>query len=85
MSEEYEVDFERNCPKCGHNPIHYRDCMNLGCDEGYFDESDDDPINFFPGEMISECSDCHGTGVEVWCPACGANLSGIDTNNDEDE
>jgi hypothetical protein len=42
-----------------------------------FDESEDDPINFMPGELYTQCAECRGTGVEVWCPECGENLSGL--------
>jgi len=84
MSDDYEIDSEGSCPKCGHSPIHYRDCTNW-CDEGYFDESDDDPINFIPDESYRRCDECKGTGVEVWCPKCGENLSGIKLQDDEDD
>ena len=73
--EDYEIDDEVSCPLCDHSPLHYRDCTNW-CDDGYFDESDDDAINYTPGESFRECEECHGTGVEWWCPKCGANLSG---------
>lgn len=79
--EDYEIDDydieDATCPKCGHSPLHSRSCTNW-CDEGYHDEYDEDPINC-PEEGVSfyECDDCKGTGVEVWCPACGENLSGI--------
>jgi DnaJ-class molecular chaperone len=76
MSEEYDIDSEMSCPVCGHSPLHYRTCSNW-CDDGYFDESDDDPINFMPGESQRICSECRGTGTEWWCPKCGENLSGI--------
>lgn len=72
---DYEVDDEVHCPKCKHSPLHHRDCTNW-CDDGYFDESEDDPINFMPGEELTMCRECMGTGVEWWCPNCGSNLSG---------
>jgi hypothetical protein len=84
MSDDYEIDDEANCPKCGHSPIHYRDCTNW-CDEGYFDLSEDDPINFMPDESYRRCDECRGTGVEVWCPKCGENLSGKKLHDDEDD
>ena len=71
---EYEINNDVYCPNCNHSPLHNRDCTNW-CDEGYFDESDDDPINFMPGESFKICPECRGTGVEWWCPNCGANLS----------
>lgn len=72
---DYEINDECSCPKCGHSPLHSRDCVNF-CDDGFFDESEDDPINFFPGESERPCNECKGTGVEWWCPNCGENLSG---------
>lgn len=75
MSDDYEVDYEVHCCKCGHSPLHSRSCTNW-CEDGYIDESEDDPINFFPGESERQCPECKGTGVEWWCPSCGKNLSG---------
>lgn len=80
--EDYDVD-EGKCPKCGHETIHSRTCNNF-CDDGWFDEADDDPINFCPGESERKCSECRGTGIEVWCPKCGANLSGVNGVFNED-
>ncbi len=81
---DYEIDDEVNCPKCNHSPIHYRNCNNF-CSEGYFDESDDDPINYMPGESFEVCSECRGTTVEKWCPGCGANLSGFNFHYNNDD
>jgi len=71
--EDYEIDDETSCPKCG-GEIHYRDCDNIACDDGYIDESFDDPINFLEGELEYRCPDCHGTGIISWCSKCGAEL-----------
>lgn len=56
-------------------PIHGKDvdtawvpCFT-GCDEGYFDEYEDDPINNDPGDM-SVCEECRGNGGFVVCAAC---------------
>lgn len=76
MSEEYDIEDELTCPKCKHSPLHSRDCTNLFCEDGFIDESEDDPINNMPGESERQCGECRGTGVERWCPACGENLSG---------
>lgn len=72
---EYELN-ETPCPECGSSPTHWRECTALGCDEGLFDEYDDDPINAAPGDF-SECITCAGTGVEHWCPVCGLDLQGL--------
>jgi len=65
--EDYEQDYDECCPKCEHSPIHYRDCNELYCDEGYIDENDLDPINFMEGESYIICNECYGTGVQEWC------------------
>lgn len=71
--DDYEVD-DTPCPKCGNPNTHYRRCGNFGCEEGFIDEHDDDPINFAPGEEFMECDECSGHGVERWCPKCGADF-----------
>lgn len=43
-----------------------------GCDEGMFDEYEDDPINEAPG-TFSRCSECKGEGGWKVCGACNAN------------
>lgn len=79
--QDFDIEDEFTCPNCGHSPLHSRDCTNF-CDDGFFDESDNDPINFFPGEEFRRCEECKGTGVERWCPSCGANLSGVNDDTD---
>jgi hypothetical protein len=81
MSTDYEIDHDGQCPKCGHSPVHYRDCINW-CEEGYFDESDEDFL--LPGSSMVKCPECRGTGVETWCPHCGENLSGVKIHEDEE-
>ena len=83
MDDDYDINYELECPKCKHSPIHSRVCTNF-CEDGWFDESDDDPINYMPGESERRCSECLGTGYEVWCPKCGANLSLVDFSDEED-
>lgn len=73
--EDFEENYEDACPKCGHSPIRYRDCLNL-CEDGWFDESEENYC--LPGTDMIPCNDCRGTGMETWCPACGANLSGYE-------
>jgi len=79
---DIEHEYSGHCPKCGHSPLHSRDCTNW-CDDGYMDEYDDDPINFSPGQEFSKCPECYGTGIERWCPSCGENLSDVKIEWDE--
>ena len=73
MTDDYDLDFDTDCPFCGHSPTHYRRCVNIGCDDGFFDLNEDDPILFSPGET-EVCTECWGTGVEHWCPECGKTI-----------
>jgi hypothetical protein len=85
MSEEYEY-YDQTCPKCGHSPLHLADCTRIGCEDGYLDEFDDDPINFpAQGEEFYPCPECHGTGAVVWCPKCGTDLTGFKFPEDEQD
>ena len=70
--DDYEYS-ELVCPKCGHEPTHERHCRGLHCDDGWIDEYYDDPINFAPGSEYVRCQECHGHGIERWCPECGAD------------
>jgi hypothetical protein len=81
---DYYVDYDLTCPYCKHSPLHSRDCTNF-CQDGVFDEADDDPINFYPGECFTPCPECLGTGVERWCPNCGKNLSNINFPDNDDD
>ena len=42
------------------------DCWACG-GEGDFDEYDDDPINYAPGEEFSACNECRGRGFFRLC------------------
>lgn len=70
--DDYELDTDSCCPQCGHEPIHYRRCAGLHCDDGWIDETEFDPNE---GDPHVRCEECHGTGIERWCPGCGADLS----------
>ena len=73
--DDYEVEYDLSCPDCGHSPLLSRDCINLFCEDGYIEEFLDDVE--IPGTGYEvKCQECKGTGVERWCPKCGANLSG---------
>lgn len=75
MSDDYELDGEVECPYCGHSPLHYRYCIEFGCENGFREVFFDDIEIEGMGDIV-ECEECHGTGVEWWCPNCGKNLSG---------
>ena len=45
------------------------DCW-AGCDEGWVNEYDDDPINFAPGEEWYPCDICKGEGGWLVCGSC---------------
>jgi hypothetical protein len=72
MNDDYQLD-DVPCPACGHSPTHSRGCSVLDCEDGFIDDSHDDPINFAPGEELTACHECSGTGIERWCPECGAD------------
>ena len=73
--EDYEQDYDESCPQCGHSPTHYRSCNEIHCEDGYIDESENDPINFYPVESEVKCGECYGTGIEEWCPKCGCDIT----------
>lgn len=65
-----DIDYhDINCPKCA-TSTRSRFCSSLGCDDGYHDDYEDDPLWFDEGDY-SKCGECHGTGIERWCPSCG--------------
>lgn len=43
-----------------------------GCDEGYFDAYEDDPINCDEGDL-EVCQECKGNGGFQVCPQCNIN------------
>lgn len=69
------------CPKCGSFETRSRHCQAWPCDDGYCDEYEDDPINYAPGEVLTLCRECWGTGVERWCAKCGFDISGWQYRN----
>ena len=75
--DDYEVEYDRPCQKCGNDFTHWRDCLGF-CEEGYHDLSEEDPINYMPHEEYEMCRDCWGAGIERWCPKCGADLNAPD-------
>lgn len=73
MMDDYELDYDFACKKCGCSPIHWRRCTEMYCDDGTIDLYEEDPQWFDPGDM-ERCQTCHGTGIERWCPKCDADL-----------
>ena len=71
---DYEVDYDLECPKCGHTPLHSEGCKYCGDIEGTEDLSDDDPIDYAPGTLV-RCRTCKGHGIIRWCPGCGLDLT----------
>lgn len=70
---DYEIE-EGPCPHCGNSIVHVRQCDGIFCEDGWIDEYNEDPINFAPGDSERECEECHGTGWQRWCPACGKDV-----------
>jgi len=71
-------DYELNgtpCPNCGYEETRWRYCSNF-CNNGYLDESSD-TWELDRWIVAIPCPQCRGTSIEVWCPCCGANVSGI--------
>ena len=63
-----DYDEQRSyCPTCG-NEMDWVDCWN-GCDDGWFDEYEINPIEALPGEL-SRCDVCNGDGGYLVCPVC---------------
>lgn len=72
MMDEYELE-DTECPACGHSPIHASDCTVLGCEDGWVDRYDEDPL-WYDQDKPERCDECYGTGILRWCPKCGFDL-----------
>lgn len=70
--DHYQIEYIP-CPKCDHHLIHSNDCINIACEDGSVDISDDDFLS--PGSNYETCSECNGTGILRWCPSCGYDIS----------
>lgn len=55
------------CPKCGGFALHFK-CWN-GCDDGWFDMYDEDPLYYDPGDQ-EPCDVCDGKGSYWVCQNC---------------
>lgn len=71
----YEVEYEGECPKCGHTPMHSEICQECCDTDGIADLYYEDPLRYGPGSYVV-CSGCKGYGVVRWCPGCGAYIAG---------
>ena len=60
---DYEAD--SYCSICGAY-LEWTDCWQ-GCQDGYVDEYDEDPINCDPGDM-RKCGECNCRGGYLGCP-----------------
>lgn len=74
MSDEYDILDEVTCNKCNQSPVHACTCTAIACEDGMIDESDEDFC--VEGTVMVPCNECQGTGRIIWCPHCGADLSG---------
>lgn len=70
--DDYEIDTDLDCPKCGHSSVHFRWCGVIHCEDGWIDLGDED--DYTEGESWEPCQECHGTGIERWCPSCGVDI-----------
>jgi hypothetical protein len=62
---EYE-DGEPACPQCGAE-AEWADCWGLGCEDGTYDASEDDPL-WYGDDGRETCSICEGSGGWYYCP-----------------
>lgn len=58
-------DGAATCALC-HYECDWEDC-HAGCDDGYFDGYEEDPLLYDPGDL-TECPECGGRGGSYWCP-----------------
>ena len=68
MNDDYAVDDEYRCPHCKHVGIHHRHCDV--CEDGYISHYEEDPL-WYNEDDCELCPECHGYGVQQWCPVCG--------------
>lgn len=74
MMPDYLDDYDDPCPNCGHTPTRSRDCTDIRCDGGYINLYDEDPL-WYDEDDYELCDECHGTGIQRWCPKCGEDLN----------
>ncbi len=57
-------DGEVTCKLCGYE-CDWQECY-AGCDDGYFDGYEEDPLWYDYGELVP-CNECGGHGGSYWC------------------
>lgn len=75
MDDDVRHD-DLECPKCGEWEVYSQECYDLGCDDGFIDGYDEDPLWYDPGDVYP-CPTCRGHGILRWCAKCGAELTGF--------
>lgn len=65
-------DGARTCALCDCE-MEWEPC-HAGCDDGYFDGYEEDPLWYQPGEMAT-CHECSGSGGHFWCQTKGCPTS----------
>lgn len=68
------------CPNCGYGQTRWRYCSNF-CNNGYIDDPDETDVLFRKVPPMP-CPECRGTSIEVWCPCCMTNISGMELPED---
>jgi hypothetical protein len=76
QDDDFGDDEPISCPACGHSPTRSRHCGVCG-GEGTR-ELQDAPEEWGEDIMAEEnrligCRECDSTGIERWCPKCGAD------------
>lgn len=69
MIDEIDDD-EEYCDVCG-TPLAWEDCHEPGCEAGYYDAYEEDPLWYEPGDL-ERCPTCNGAGGWLYCPTCRA-------------
>jgi len=75
IPHSFKFDLQRDTWVCSvHGEVDYCGWVPCwaGCDEGWFDEYEDDPNECEPGE-VSRCQECNGKGGWHVCGECNAD------------
>lgn len=64
---------DKPCPACHHPYTHRIDCAALGCDDGWIDRYEEDPL-WYDEDDLEMCEECGGYGNLWWCPKCGYDM-----------